>query len=204
MVIEWKEREHGEEEEMAMENEPCMNALRNCGLKKFFLTPCLRSQPELLQYLVSIWDEQEQVFKLRDQVLELDVSDVYFISRLSRRGPVPILTGSRPSGEKMEEVMARVCPRAQMGSGSKKVDIHTIPDLALRVVLHTISRAVGSQAPHEATKAQLLLASECMSPILFDWATAVTINIKRQLTRCKQSKLKQFGYGSILVSFILE
>ena len=84
------------------------------------------------------------------------------------------------------------------------MDIHTIPDLALRVVLHTIMRAVGSQAPHEAKKAQLLLASECMSPLLFDWATAVTINIKRQLTKCKQAKLKQFGYGSILVSFILE
>ena len=48
MVIEWKEREHGEEDEKAMENEVCMNALRNCGLKKFFLTPCLRAQPELL------------------------------------------------------------------------------------------------------------------------------------------------------------
>ena len=68
----------------------------------------------------------------------------------------------------MEEVMARVCQGAQMGSGSKKVDIHTIPDLALRVVLHTITRAAGSQALHEATKAQLLLASECMSPLLFD------------------------------------
>ena len=56
----------------------------------------------LLQYLVSIWDENEEVFKLRDQVLELEVSDVYFITGLSRRGSVPILTGSRPSGENME------------------------------------------------------------------------------------------------------
>ena len=106
MVIEWKEREHGEEDEQAIESEACMNALRNCGLNKFFLTPCLRAQPELLQYLISIWDEQEQVFKLRDQVLELEVSDVYFITGLSRRGPVPILTRRKPSGEKMEEVMA--------------------------------------------------------------------------------------------------
>lgn len=184
MVIEWKEREHGEEDEHAIESEACMNALRNCGLKKFFLTPCLRAQPKLLQYLISIWDEQEQVFRLRDQVLELEVSDVYFITGLSRRGPVPILTGSRPSGEKMEEVMARVCPRAQMGSGRKKVDIHTILDLALRVVLHTITQAAGSQAPHEATKAQILLASKCMTPLLFDWATVVKINMKRQLTKC--------------------
>ena len=100
--------------------------------------------------------------------------------------------------------MARVCPRAQTRLGSGKVDIHIVRDLALRVVLHTIMRAAGSQAPHEATKAQLLLASECMNPTLFDWATAVTTNIKRKLTKCKKSKLKQFGYGSILVWFILE
>ena len=144
------------------------------------------------------------MFKLRDQVLELEVSNIYFITRLSCRGPVPILAGSRPSGEKMEQVMARVCPRARTGSGSGKVDIHTVEDLALRIVLHTITRAAGSQAPHEATKAQLILASECMSPTLFDWAIAVTVNMKRQLTKCKQAKLKQFGYGSILVSFILK
>ena len=137
-----------------------------------------------------MWDADEQVFKLRDQVLELEVADMYFITRLSPRGPVPILTGSRPSGKKMEQVMARVCRGAQLGSRSGKVDIHTIPDLALRVVLHTITQAAGSQAPHEATKAQILLASECMTSLLFDWATTVMINMKRQLTKCKQDKLK--------------
>ena len=110
MVIEWKEREHGEEDEMAVEREACMNALRDCGLKKFFLMPCLRAQLELLQYLVNIWDENEEVFKLWDQVLELEVSDVNFITRLSHRGPVPIMTGSRNFGEKMDQVMERVCP----------------------------------------------------------------------------------------------
>lgn len=99
MVIEWMEREHGEEDEMVIENEACMTALKNYGLNKFFLTPCLRAQLELLQYLVSIWNENEEVFKLRDQVLELEVSDVYFITGFSRKGPLPILTGSRPSGE---------------------------------------------------------------------------------------------------------
>ena len=57
MEIEWKEREHSEEDEQAMGNEQCMNALKNYGLKKFFMTPCLRAQPELLQYLIRIWDE---------------------------------------------------------------------------------------------------------------------------------------------------
>ena len=57
MVIEWKEREHNEEDELAMENKRCMEALRDCGLKKFFLTLCLGAQPELLQNLISLWDE---------------------------------------------------------------------------------------------------------------------------------------------------
>ena len=57
MVIEWKEREDSEEDELAMGNERCMEALRDYGLKNFFMTLCLRAQPELLQYLISIWDE---------------------------------------------------------------------------------------------------------------------------------------------------
>lgn len=104
-MIEWKESEHERDDELAMEDKFCMDTLRNCGLKNFFLKPYLQAQPELLQYLISIWDENEQAFRLRDQVLELDVSDIYFITRMSRRGPVPILTGSRPFGEKMGEVM---------------------------------------------------------------------------------------------------
>ena len=83
----------------------------------------------------------------------------------------------------MEQVKVRVCPGARTRSGSGKVDIHTVEDLALRVVLHTITRATGSQAPHEATKAQLMLAYECMNSTLFDWATVVTTNINRQLTK---------------------
>lgn len=204
MVIDWKEREHEREDELAMEDEVCMDALTNCGLKKFFLTPYLRAQPELLQDLINIWDENEQVLGLRDQVLELEVSDIYFITGLSRRGLVPILTGSRPSGKEMGEVMARVCPGAQFVSGSAKVDISTIRDLTLKVVLFTILRVAGLQTPREVTKKQLLLASECMNPTIFDWAIAVTTNMKRQLMKCKKGKLKQFGYNSILVSFILE
>ena len=40
-VIEWKDREHSKEDELAMENEGVMEALKNSGLKKLFLTPCL-------------------------------------------------------------------------------------------------------------------------------------------------------------------
>ena len=109
MVIEWKEREHSEEDELAMENERCMEALRDCGLKKFFLTPCLQAQPELLQYLINIWDEDGERFILQDQELEIDVFDVYFITGLSQRGAALILTSTQPCMEIMSMVMDRVC-----------------------------------------------------------------------------------------------
>lgn len=90
----------------------------------------------------------------------------------------------------MEEVKARVCPGARYGQGSSKVDIPTVPDLTIRALLFTITRAVGAQAPHEATKNHLILATECLSQTVFNWASAVTTNMKRQLTKAKQGKLQ--------------
>ena len=166
MVIEWKELEHDEEDELAMENERCIEALKDCGLKKFFLTPCLRAQLELLQYLISIWDENQENFIIRDQELEIDVSDVYFKTGLSRRGAAPILTGTRPCMENMSMVIDRVCLRAWKGTGSGKNDIQTILDLVLKVVLHTITRAARSQASHEAKKTEFLLFVLCLTSII--------------------------------------
>ena len=102
------------------------------------------SQPELLQYVISIWDENQEKFILQDQELEIDVSDVYFITGLLQRGAAPLLIGTRPCMENMTMVIDRVCRGARKGSGSGKVDIQTILDLTLHVVFHTITRAAGS------------------------------------------------------------
>ena len=77
MVIEWKEREHNDNNEVSMGNERCMKALRDHGLKKFFLTPCLRAQLELLQYLINIWDEDQEnsFFEIRTSRLMSQISN---------------------------------------------------------------------------------------------------------------------------------
>ena len=82
--------------------------------------------------------------------------------------------------------------------------INTIGDLTLKSILFTITRAAGVQAPHEASKNHLILATQCLSPTIFNWAAAVTTNIKRKLTNCKRAETKQFSYVSIVVSFFLE
>jgi hypothetical protein len=43
-----------------------------------------------------------------------------------------------------------------------------------------------------------------MEPRVFNWCDGVLGNMKTQLTKRKNGDLKQFGYGSILVSFFLE
>ena len=100
-------------------------------------------------------------------------------------------------------LLAEHCPKA-LKSKSGKVEIATIRDLTLRVLLLTINRVAGSQAVHETNKSKFLYAIDCAAPTIFNWAKAMKINIKRQLTKSKAGNLKKFCYGSILVTFFLE
>ena len=74
----------------------------------------------------------------------------------------------------------------------------------MQVVLYSLSRVAGSAVTHQVSKAQMLYALECMEPRIFNWCDGVLRNIYNQLTNCKEGHLKDFGYGSIIVSFFLE
>ena len=47
-------------------------------------------------------------------------------------------------------------------------------------------------------------ALECLEPKVFNWCDAVLPVIKEQLTKVKNERSKNFGYGSILTAFTLE
>lgn len=97
---------------MALEDPNCLDALRNYGLLKFFLTPSLWAQPELLQYLISLWDIGREVFVIHDQEFELETLDIYFITRLSRRGETIQLYGGRPYWGECKHVACPKLPRS--------------------------------------------------------------------------------------------
>ena len=48
------------------------------------------------------------------------------------------------------------------------------------------------------------IAVDCFQGTIFNWCEAVLANVKGQLTRAKNRKLNNFGYGSIVVTFALE
>jgi hypothetical protein len=46
----------------------------------------MRAQPRLLEYLVHMWDINEQAFHVGVHTLTLEIDDIYFLMGLSRRG----------------------------------------------------------------------------------------------------------------------
>jgi hypothetical protein len=203
MVLEWREREHEEDNAIAGNHPPTIAALRNCGLLKYFRIPGMRAQVRLLEYLVHMWDPDQQVFHVGVHTLSLDIEDIYFLTGLSRRGYHVSLTGSRGGGLPMSEYCRLHCvPEAERKKG--KVAIWGVRDLTLRTILFTIARMAGSSAPHMVLQSYFQYAIECTEPRVFNWADVVLRSMKRQLTKCRRGNLKQFGYGSLLVSFFLE
>ena len=56
MVLEWREREHGEVEEVVRADLMAQQALCACGLYKFWCLGGLMAKLRLLQMLVDYWD----------------------------------------------------------------------------------------------------------------------------------------------------
>ena len=138
-----------------------------------------------------------------DLTLTLEIDDIYFLTGLSRRGAPINLVGKRPSVTTTEALLAEhAVPGAVLKSG--KIPILSIGNLPLQAVLYTLTRVAGSSAAHQVSKAQMLYAIEYMEPRVFNWCDAMLRNIITQLTNCRKGQLKDFGYGSIIVSFFLE
>ena len=88
MVLEWREREHGDVEEAIQGDLTDQQALHTCSLYKFWCLGSLRAKPRLLQMLVDYWDLDSESFHIDKMSLNIEVEDIYFIIGLSRRGEV--------------------------------------------------------------------------------------------------------------------
>ena len=98
MVLEWREREHGDVEEAVRGDLMAQQALCACGLYKFWCLGSMRAKPRLLQMLVDYWDPDSESFHIDGMSLTIEVEDIYFITGLSRRGEVVNLCSRGPGG----------------------------------------------------------------------------------------------------------
>ena len=84
MVLEWREREHGQVEEAVRANVMAQQALRACRIYKFWCLGGLRAKPRLIQMLVDYWDPDLESFRIDGMSLAIEVEEIYFITGLSR------------------------------------------------------------------------------------------------------------------------
>ena len=95
-MLEWKEREHGVNDQATLGDQVTMVSLRNCGLLKFFMHPGLQA-PDSQRFLVG------------DQYLEIEVDDIYFLTGLSHRGERVEFGGRGDGVEPVESYIRDLC-----------------------------------------------------------------------------------------------
>lgn len=199
-MLKWKEFKNKVNDQVVLGGQEIIDALHNCGLLRFFMCPGMGAQPLLLQRLVAMWDTNCQLFMGKDQELNLEVEDIYFIMGLSQIGVTAMFTIRGEGGESVDTYVREYCCRdTQKVSG--KVSITQVVSLSLQTILYTVMRITGSITPHMATKGHIQYAFIAMDGVVYNWCMGLLVNMKDQLTRCKRGQQKQFGYGSILASF---
>ena len=77
-----REREHEVMDNAALQSMPTIQALRTCGLLKFFCTSPMRANVRILEFLVNYWDHELGMFNIQGETLELTMEDIYFITGL--------------------------------------------------------------------------------------------------------------------------
>ncbi len=186
-------------------NDPgTIEALRNCGLLKYFRLSRMRQQFELLKFLVHAWDPVDQDFHIGDKVVPILIDYVYFLTGLLRCGAPISLSGFSCGGELVRDYIQQFCWTGTHPSKDGKINIRDVSDFPLRMILFTITKLAGSVTLHLANRSYMQYALECLEPTLFNWCEAVLSSLKEQLTKVKNSKTMKFSYGSLLTAFTLE
>jgi hypothetical protein len=83
-MLKWREREHELEDKISSNDLDSMLVLRSYVLAKVFKIHGMRSRVRLLEFLVKMWELDEQVLKVGFHDLDLEIEDIYFLTRLSR------------------------------------------------------------------------------------------------------------------------
>ena len=143
MVLEWREREHGEVEEAVRGDLMAQQALCACGLYKFWCLGGLRAKPRLLQMLVDYWDPDSDSFHIDGMSITIEVEDIYFITGLSRRGEMVNLCSRGPRGGMTIDEYIAVYFYPDTETVGSQVPTNSIWVMGLKAILLTLGRIAG-------------------------------------------------------------
>ena len=202
MTITWRKREHIAIDNEVMNDQQALDALRGCGLLKFFKMPNMKANTLLHEMLIHYWSIEDDAFMINQMPLRIEVEDIYFITSLSRRGEVVHSTSWTQGSLSVEDYVHIYCPWLPDKIGSQ-IPIKHVESLSLRILLFTIARINESTSLHKVSRLSMSLVMECFT-IVFYWCTPLLTNMKSQLSSIQKGKTKNFRYGAILCSFFFK
>lgn len=121
--------------------------------------------------LVNYWEPDEDCSMIDQMPLRIELEDVYFITRLSRRGEPVDLHGKPIGGLNVGDYV-----QVYYFDGAKKVGtqipIKYVRDLYMKILLFTNGRVAGLASLHQASRTHMSLAVDCLAT-LYDWCTTL-------------------------------
>lgn len=85
-----------------------------------------------------MWDSDSQHFVVRDQILEIEIDDIYFLIGLSHRGEIVSFVGQEGGGESVDSYVNDLCTLATHKQGGK-LPIQHVSSITLWTVLFTMT-----------------------------------------------------------------
>ena len=143
-------------------------ALRACGLYKFWCLGGLRAKPRLLQMLVDYWDPDSESFQIDGMSLTIEVEDIYFITGHSPRGEVVNLHSCGPGGGLTIDEYIAVYYYLDIEKVGSQILTNSLHVLGLNAILLTLGRISGLASLHQASRPLMFYAVECMRPTVYD------------------------------------
>ena len=156
MVV-WKEQEHELDDICAVNDQGTVTSLSECGLIKFFKFPSMRAQVRFLEYILKMWNPEQQHFEVGAHILTVELEDIYFLAGLSRWGEPIYFIDPRGGDITTQGLIDQYYFLGTQMSG-KKIPIKNVMDLPFRMVLFTMQRISSSQRAHQESREHMLYA----------------------------------------------
>ena len=114
-----------------------------------------------------MWDPDQEHFVVGVHILPIEVEDIYFLTGLSRRGILVVLSGARGGEGSLDDIIDQHCSLG-IEAQSRKLLIKSLVDLPLRTMVYIIGKVVGTRVAHLTSRSHMLYALQCMEPTVFN------------------------------------
>ena len=144
----------------------------------------MKAYIHILEYIIDMWDPEQQHFLVGTHILTINIEEIYFLTRISRRGRPVVLSGPQGGEISLDDIIDRYCALGTHAQ-SRKLHIQHIADRPLRMVVYTIEKVSRTRSAHLTTREHMMYSLECMDPTVFNWCEGMLVSLKDQLNKRK-------------------